>query len=213
MAHDIFISYAAEDKPVADAVCARLEGQGSRCWIAPRDILPGMDWSEAIIEAIGKSHIMVLVFSESANQSQQVMREVERAVSKGIPILPFRIEDVPLSPSMEYFISAPHWLDAITGPLEAHLDRLAATAKVILAQGEPDAGKSVTAPRLPPPGVSSPPHPPPARSNPAPLAAGIVLPLLLYVRPSWRWAAVAPVLVLLGGFLLRVVLVFSSEAV
>jgi formate-dependent nitrite reductase membrane component NrfD len=43
--------------------------------------------------------------------------------------------------------------------------------------------------------------------------AGIVLPLLLYVCPSWRWAALAPALVLLGGFLLRVVLVFSSEAV
>ena len=43
---------------------------------------------------------MVLVFSASANDSPQVMREVERAVSKGIPIIPLRIEDVPPSKSM-----------------------------------------------------------------------------------------------------------------
>lgn len=41
--HDVFISYASSDKPVADAVCAALEQRGIRCWIAPRDILPGLD--------------------------------------------------------------------------------------------------------------------------------------------------------------------------
>jgi hypothetical protein len=42
MAHDVFISYASEDKTVADAVCAMIESQGVRCWIAPRDVLPGL---------------------------------------------------------------------------------------------------------------------------------------------------------------------------
>jgi hypothetical protein len=50
MAHDVFLSYAAQDKPTADAVCARLEQQGIRCWIAPRDILPGRDWRTSIVE-------------------------------------------------------------------------------------------------------------------------------------------------------------------
>ena len=39
MAHDVFISYPAEDKITADAVCATLEAKEIRCWIAPRDIL------------------------------------------------------------------------------------------------------------------------------------------------------------------------------
>src|SRR5262245_10875317 len=103
MAHDVFISYSSKDKPVADAVCANLEANGIRCWIAPRDILPGQDWGESIIDAINQSRIMVLVFSSSANTSPQIKREVERSVSKGIPIIPFRIEDVPLSKSLEYF--------------------------------------------------------------------------------------------------------------
>ncbi|NQT71340.1 MAG: toll/interleukin-1 receptor domain-containing protein [Chloroflexi bacterium] len=39
MAHDVFISYSTNDKTVADAVCATLESQKIRCWIAPRDAL------------------------------------------------------------------------------------------------------------------------------------------------------------------------------
>jgi len=34
MAHDVFISYATQDKTTADALCATLEGRGVRCWIA-----------------------------------------------------------------------------------------------------------------------------------------------------------------------------------
>src|SRR5689334_24590926 len=125
MAHDVFISYCTEDKPIADAVCATLEAQGTRCWIAPRDILPGVDWGEAIVDAINESKAMLLVFSSKANASQQIKREVERAVHRGIPLIPLRLDDALPSKSLEYFISTPHWLDALTPPLESHLHRVA----------------------------------------------------------------------------------------
>src|SRR5437764_6933136 len=120
MGHDVFISYSSRDKSVADAVCAGLERAGVRCWIAPRDIEPGAEWSAAIIDAISASRVMIVIFSADANESVQVRREVERAVSKGLTIVPLRLEDVPLSKSLEYFMSTPHWLDAMTPPLEAH---------------------------------------------------------------------------------------------
>jgi TIR domain len=41
-AHDVFISYSHEDKPVANATCAVLERNRVRCWIAPRDVELGM---------------------------------------------------------------------------------------------------------------------------------------------------------------------------
>lgn len=132
MAHDVFISYCSEDKPIADAVCATLEGQGTRCWIAPRDILPGMDWGEAIVDAINESKAMLLVFSSKANASQQIKREVERAVHRGIPLIPLRLDDAAPSKSLEYFISTPHWLDALTPPLESHLQRVAQAVKALL---------------------------------------------------------------------------------
>lgn len=132
MAHDVFISYCSGDKPIADAVCATLEAQGTRCWIAPRDILPGTDWGEAIVDAIQESKAMLLVFSSKANASQQIKREVERAVHRGIPLIPVRVEDAAPSKTLEYFISTPHWLDALNPPLEQHLQRVAAAVKSLL---------------------------------------------------------------------------------
>jgi hypothetical protein len=132
MAHDVFISYSANDKVTADAVCATLEANGIRCWIAPRDILPGMEYAEALVDAIRSSRLLVLVFSSGANDSVQVRQEVERAVSLGLPVLPFRIENIPPSHAMELFISGRHWLDALTPPLESHLLELAKTTKLLL---------------------------------------------------------------------------------
>lgn len=132
MAVDVFISYAIADKLTADAACASLEFNSIRCWIAPRDVLPGMDYAESIIEAIEKVRAMVLIFSSNANHSNQVKREVERAVHHGIPIIPFRIEDVPPARALEYYISSPHWLDALTPPLDQHLKQLASTIQILL---------------------------------------------------------------------------------
>lgn len=145
--HDVFLSHSAKDRDVADAACAALEARGVRCWVAPRDITPGREWSEAIIEALQGARVMVLVYSGHANTSPQVLREVERAVSRGIPIVPFRIEDVPASKSMEYFISTHHWLDAFPPPLHRHVERLAATVEGLLSGLESPAPVNERRPR------------------------------------------------------------------
>src|SRR4051794_16155621 len=67
MAHDAFISYCSRDKPTADAVCTALEGQGIRCWIAPRDVTPSINFSQSIKDAIQSSRLLVLVLSSAAN--------------------------------------------------------------------------------------------------------------------------------------------------
>ena len=145
MAHDVFISYSSKDKPVADAACATLESSGVRCWIAPRDVSPGMPYAESLVNGLSNSRLMVLVFSANSNRSPQVLREVERAVSKGLPILPLRIEDAPMSQEMEFYISSQHWLDALTPPLERHLARLRESVSALLSADsdpsrEPDYG-------------------------------------------------------------------------
>jgi len=130
--HDVIISYSTIDKPIADAVCAGLESRGIRCWIAPRDILAGMNYQEGIIDAINSSKIMVLIYSSHANESPHVIREATIAMSKKVIIVPFRVEDAPPSKSMEFIISIPHWLDAITPPLERHIEELGSTIQVLL---------------------------------------------------------------------------------
>lgn len=132
MAHEVFISYCSADKAIAIAVCHTLESHGIRCWIAPRDVTPGLPYAECLVKAIASSKEFVLVFSEGVNTSQHVMREVERAVCREIPIIPFRIEDATPRDSMEYFLSSPHWLDATTPPIEQHMDQLVTVVQALL---------------------------------------------------------------------------------
>ena len=136
MAHDIFISYSIKDKSIADAVCSILEANHIRCWIAPRDITPGVPFAEAIIDGMKDSKVFVLIFSSHSNKSPQVMREVERAVHHGLPIIPLRIEDVPMSKQLEYYVSDVHWLDAITPPLENHINKLCKVVQMILSMSK-----------------------------------------------------------------------------
>ncbi len=137
MAHDVFISHSVKDKPVADAMCAMLESEGVRCWIAPRDVTPGMEWGKCIVDAIRHARIMVLVFTAHANASQQIRREVERAVHHDVIIVPFRVENIVPDESLEYFIGNVHWLDALTPPLEGHLKNLSGTIKMLLGRLQP----------------------------------------------------------------------------
>ncbi|MCP3975741.1 MAG: toll/interleukin-1 receptor domain-containing protein [bacterium] len=130
MAHDIFICHASEDRAIADAVVAGLEQGGISCWVAPRDVMAGADYAQAIVAGISGAQALVLVFSGHSNASPHVSREVERAASRGIGIIPYRVEEVVPSPSLEYFISNAQWLDATTSTTEESIAELARTIRV-----------------------------------------------------------------------------------
>src|ERR1700737_885810 len=133
MARDVFISYSQPDHTCAFELVARLEAEDIKCWIAPRDIAPSADWAAEIMDAISSVRVMVLVFSANSNLSPQVRREVERAVHKQLSVLPFRIENVLPSKSLEFFLSAQHWMDAFPPPREPHYARLCTYLKAQLA--------------------------------------------------------------------------------
>lgn len=154
MTFDAFISYSSKDKATADAACATLEAAGIRCWMAPRDIVPGADWSASIVEALDQCRIMVLIFSANANASPQIRNEIARAVSRGVPVVPVRIEDILPTKSLAYFMTAVHWLDALTPPLETHLQRLAESIKALLLVASPEsAGPADEVVKVPAPRV------------------------------------------------------------
>jgi hypothetical protein len=134
--HAVFLSYSHPDRGIADAVCSYLETHTVPCWMAPRDILPGRSFPESIIDAIDRSRIVVLIFSRHSNASPHVVRELTRAVSRNIPIVPFRVEDILPSKNMEYLINVPHWMEAAAPPVESHFPELLETIRAHLAQME-----------------------------------------------------------------------------
>ncbi len=166
MTQHVFVSYSKADQECAYQMVERMESQGILCWIAPRDIAPSADWAAEIIDAISTARIMVVVFSASSNQSSQVRREIERAVHKDVSILPFRIDDVTPSKSLEYFLSAQHWLDAFVPPREQHYARLCQYVNQVL-QKDPF---SQTQTQIPIPPLAAPAPPPTPPTPIAPIA-------------------------------------------
>jgi hypothetical protein len=138
MVHDVFISYSESDKTVADATCAMLERHGIRAWIAPRDVTPGAERRDSIVDAITASRAMVLVLSASSNDSPEVRREVQRAFEHNITVIPFRVENVVPARALDHYIGPVHWLDALTPPLESHLERLGDSVRRLLTTTAPE---------------------------------------------------------------------------
>jgi formylglycine-generating enzyme required for sulfatase activity len=129
--HQVFISYASEnvnsttsDRQVADQICSALESQGVHCWIAHRDILPGDDWMEAIIDAVDQTKIIVLVFSANTEKSQWVKDEIKLALEEKRIIIPFRIQNVYPQRALKLLKVRCQWMDAFTPPLEDHIESL-----------------------------------------------------------------------------------------
>src|SRR6267143_3294777 len=136
MTPQVFISHSSKDKAIADAICHQLESAEIPCWMAPRNIEYGSDWTEGIMRGITACRVFVLVFSENANGAGHVRREFAKAFSLGLQVIPFRIEDTLPQTSLSYFLETVHWLDAVTQPLEKHLNSLTERVKKLLANGD-----------------------------------------------------------------------------
>src|SRR5687767_3047334 len=139
MAKHVFLTHAAEDKAIAVLVCEALEKAGIQCWYAPRNVPLGMNFEEAIIDAISTSGLMILILSAHSNNSPHVKREIQNACIENVqvPILPFRVEDIPLNKALRYYLGSTQWLDASTPPLEAHLGTLVKHVEASLSQAPP----------------------------------------------------------------------------
>jgi len=140
VAHDIFLSYSTRDQAAADAICRALEDAGIKCWIAPRDIAAGTQWGGSIVAAIEASRAVLVIFSEKSNDSPQVVREMECAVAKRLPLIPVRIADAMPTKDMEYFLGVSHWLNAYPKPLDSYLPQIVETAGRVL-KGEAQSWK------------------------------------------------------------------------
>lgn len=123
--HDVFISYSRKDKQTATIILSKLEQQGIRCWIDYRDALPGAEYAASIVHAIKSAKCFVLLLSSNSSQSPHVLNEINSGVNACIPIIPFKIDETELNESMEYYLGKTHWLEAVTPPLEAHINELA----------------------------------------------------------------------------------------
>ena len=146
---DIFVSYASHDAPAANSVVATLEKHGLKCWIAPRDVIPGAHYADDIMSAINTARVLVLILSGNALVSKHVGKEVERASSKGVPIVALRMDAAPLTPAFEYFLSESQWIELGSGGIDTAAIKLVAAVRRHLdssggADARPQSNPTVT---------------------------------------------------------------------
>lgn len=124
----VFLSYSTNDTPLLEQIARDLEGAGHRCWYAPRNVPDNTpNWPRAIVEAIAKSRLMVILVTKQSMESEQVLREVTIAADEKIPLLPFSIERIVLPPDFKYFFSTGQRLELAGVPTEQALERLRAS--------------------------------------------------------------------------------------
>jgi TolB-like protein/Tfp pilus assembly protein PilF len=135
LARDVFVSYASRDAGIAQKVCSALETAGIRCWIAPRDVVPGTLYADGIVGAIDESRILVLILSKDAVASAHVGKEVERATSKRHSIIALRLDTAPLTRAFEYFLNESQWIEAGAVGADAAIGKLVEAARQHLSPG------------------------------------------------------------------------------
>jgi tetratricopeptide (TPR) repeat protein len=149
-----FVSHVSENRDSAMEIVSELERRGTRCWIAPRDILPGRPFDDEIADAIESSRAMLLIFSDLCNDSEYIRREVTYAGESHKTVIPFRIEDVQPRRGLRVRLSDLHWIDGFvsreraveellkTFPLSANAGQ-ATGAPALAARGESNNARNV----------------------------------------------------------------------
>lgn len=172
----IFISHSSRDRKVTEAVCAALEARGLRCWMSHRDVQPGDNFQQSIATAIRNCKIMILIFTQNANESSEIAKEIALAGQNKLIVIPLRFEDVAPSLAFAYELSTRQWIDMFHN-WEEGIHRLVDQLNLILPEAE----------RVVEPTAASKPQKKSAASLTRPLlGGGFALALLLAGFLTWR---------------------------
>ena len=112
----LFISHSSRDgAAIAQPLAAALEQAGHRCWIAPRDVKPGVPYPGQIVTAIEASAGLVLLVTPEANESPDVLQEIQLASTARKTIAPVIVASCAPGPDLRYYLGVRHqipWVDA-----------------------------------------------------------------------------------------------------
>lgn len=92
--YDVFISYQHNAKKIVDYLVENLERSGISCWYAPRNLIGGQEYDEAITKVISNARCVISVISDEALESQWIKREIVLADDYNIPIISFEIAPI-----------------------------------------------------------------------------------------------------------------------
>jgi hypothetical protein len=129
--HDVFICFSSKDEAIARGVVQFLEARAVKCWISARDVEPGRNYQESIVQALEGAEIIVFLFSDNSNQSSEIKKELSLGASANVAVIPLRLSNVSPSGALRYELATRQWIDLFPDR-EAALDRLVESINEIL---------------------------------------------------------------------------------
>src|SRR5580704_10712446 len=88
----VFVSYVEEDGGVAHEIAKQLESHGYSSWYYERDCPAGADYFEETFKAISDCEAMAIIISPRSLPSDQITREIVRAVEANKATLPLLLD-------------------------------------------------------------------------------------------------------------------------
>ena len=134
-ASHLFVCFSSKDEPIAREVVDSLEASGLKCWISLRDVLPGQNYQEAIVQAIESANGIVFLFSEHSNKSQEIRKELSIGGGINVPVFPLRLSPIAASGALRYELAIRQWIDIFPHRQQA-LAKVAQTIKDTIDQSE-----------------------------------------------------------------------------
>lgn len=132
MLYDVFISHSSKDVEEVSKIVEFLERKGFVCFVSYRDIPHCEDWADYLIEALEQSRSVVYVHTSAANNSSQIIREIQISVDDmKKPFVTYRLTDEPFKGGKKYFLQTLNWIDSI-GDCTRALPLLAKTLKTTI---------------------------------------------------------------------------------
>ncbi len=140
---DVFLCHSSSDLELAEKIYEAMEGSGHCCFFSNRTIPPGVTWSAAVVRGIENSKVMVLILSDAANDSDEVLREVTLASENKVSIIAFFLTTSPISYRLKYYLNSRQWLLA-QNDARVQIPKLVWAVGVILESFEPQKNESAS---------------------------------------------------------------------
>ncbi len=91
-----FFSYSRKDADFVKRLATDLKQTGASVWLDQLDIAPGSPWDDSVQNALNGSQGLIVILSDHAVKSTNVMDEVSYAMNQGKKVVPLMIEDCPI---------------------------------------------------------------------------------------------------------------------
>jgi TolB-like protein len=118
---DVFISYSREDKDRVIELAQKLREAGVSLWIDQGGIDGAAMWSEEIVNALENSKVLMLMVSEKAVNSHNVVKEVTIASERKGHILPIHLEPTRIPQGLKYPLAGIQHIEYFQGEPKENL--------------------------------------------------------------------------------------------